>query len=68
MVKYLKGQDTSISDLEEGANIESDCEGDSPEIGRGAPKSKGERQDETRAVLITGSFAAYAIFVLCFLR
>lgn len=59
LVKYLKGQDTSISDLEEGANIESDCEGDSQEIEKDVPKVKEERKEETRAVLITGSFAAW---------
>ena len=67
MVKYLKGKDTPISDLEEGANVESDCEDNSPGTEKEAQKSKGER-NETRAVLITGSFAACAIFGLLLLK
>ena len=61
MVKYLKGKDTEVSDLEGGANIESDCEGDPPEVKKGTPKSTEAKGKKTRAVLIIGSFSAYAL-------
>ena len=55
MVKYLKGGSALVSDLEGDANIESDCEGDPTGAGDGMPK---EGKDESRAVLIAGSFSA----------
>ena len=61
MVNYVKSQNTLVKDLEGDLNIESDCESDSTEIARGTPGVKKEKE-ETRAVLITGSFAAYVHF------
>ena len=61
MVKYLKGRNVPVSDLEGGVNIESDCEGDSREVKQETSKDGGEMGDQTRAVLITGSFSAYAL-------
>ena len=64
MVKYLGGRDTPISDLEGDLNVESDCEGGLTETGSETPKIKGgEGSEETRAVLIIGSFSAYARFL-----
>ena len=56
MVKYLKGQDTLIKDPE--VEAESDCEGDSTGVGLEKLKMEDERE-ETRLVLILGSFSAY---------
>ena len=62
VVKYLKGRNVLISDLEGGVNVDSDCEGDFTGAGDGA--SNGEQnEEETRAVLITGSFSAYVRFL-----
>ena len=58
MVKYLKGKNAPINDIEGDLNVESDCEGDSTEVGTETQKLKEEKK-ETRAVLITGSFSAY---------
>ena len=59
MVKYLdvKGRHPLVKDLEGDLNVESDCEGDLLEV-RDETSEVGEEQ--TRAVLITGSFSAYA--------
>jgi len=61
VVKYLKGRNTPINDLEGDLNVESDCEGDSAGFELGTPKTE-EKEDETRAVLITGSFSACVHF------
>lgn len=61
MVKYLKGRNTPINDLEGDLNVESDCEGDSAGVELGTPKME-EKEDETRAILITGSFSACVHF------
>lgn len=58
MVKYLKGRNARISDLEGGANVNSDCEGDSAGAQDGALKKEDE---ETRAVLVAGSFSAWVL-------
>ena len=58
MVKYLKGRNTLISDVKEDLNLESDYEGDSMGVELETPKVKEEEEEETRAVLITGSFSA----------
>ena len=47
-----------MNDLEGDVNVESDCEGYS--VGTGGGKSK--KEDESCAVLITGSFSAYVRF------
>ena len=61
MVKYLKKKNTSVSDLEGGANIESDCEESSWGIKGGTQGAKEVGGEEIRAVLITGSFSAYVL-------
>ncbi|KAF9785425.1 hypothetical protein BJ322DRAFT_829340 [Thelephora terrestris] len=58
LVKYLKGETTLARDLEGDVNVESDCEEDSPGVSTGSQGAKNEKE-ETRAVLITGSFAAW---------
>ena len=63
MVKYLKGQDTLIKDPE--VEAESDCEGDSTGVGLEIPRMEDEREEETRAVLIMGSFSVYVHFLPC---
>ena len=65
MVKYLKGQNTPTNDPEVYVNVESDCEDDPTETGDGTPK---QEQEENRAVLIAGSFSAYARFRVILLR
>ena len=54
MVKYINDRNTPIYDLEGDANIESDCEDDSA----GASDEMLEKE-ESRAILIVGSFSAY---------
>jgi hypothetical protein len=63
VVKYLKGGNTLMNDLEGAVNVESDCEGDSTGTSDGTPKMKEEKGQQTRAVLITGSFSAYVHFL-----
>ena len=58
MVKYLKGRNIVINDLEGGSNVESDCEGDGTGIEPETVEMKEGEEDNTRAVLITGSFSA----------
>jgi len=64
VVKYIKGRNVPINDLEGGVNIDSDCEGNS--IGAGDETLK-EQNEETRAVLIAGSFSA-CVWFLAYLR
>ena len=59
-MKYLKGRNAPINDLEGGVNVESDCENYSTNVSGWISKEKNE---ETRAVLITGSFSAYVHFL-----
>jgi len=61
VVKYLdsKSRHPLTNDLEGDLNIESDCEGDLPEVKDETPKTKEEREEQSRAVLLTGSFSAY---------
>ena len=65
VVKYLIGRSALVSYLEQEVNIESDCEGDSPETNEETHNAKEEKdeQERVRAVLITGSFSAYALFL-----
>ena len=60
MVKYLKGRDARINELEGGVNVDSDCEGHSTGANEGGLKKEDE---ETRAVLIAGSFSACVRFL-----
>jgi hypothetical protein len=64
VVKYLERQNIPVSDLEEDVNIESDCEGDPQEAEQVTPEDGGETGDQTRVVLLTGSFSAYALLIL----
>ena len=57
MVKHLKGRDVLINDLEGDMNVESDCEGGTTGTGS-ETLGEEEKEEETRAVLITGSFSA----------
>ena len=59
MVKYLKDWNTPINDLGGGFDVDSDCEDDSTGSGDGTVK---EEDEESRAVLITGSFSACVCF------
>jgi hypothetical protein len=59
VIKYLKGGNTLINDLEGDVNVESDCEGDLTGTGDETPKAKEEKEEQIRVVLITGSFSAY---------
>jgi hypothetical protein len=68
VVKYLKGRNTLISDLKGELNLESDYEGDSTGVGLGTSKMKVEDEEETRAVLITGSFSACVHFLVSYWR
>ena len=65
MVKYLKGQNVTINDLEGDLRVESDCECDSTgvELEAQTTEEKKEELQETRAVLLTGSFSAYVRFL-----
>ena len=55
MVTYLKGRAILLNDREGGTSVDSDCESCSARIGDGGPK---EEEEESRAVLIVGSFSA----------
>jgi len=45
--------------MEEYVNVESDCEDEGGSTGADGGTLKEEENEETRAVLITGSFSAY---------
>jgi hypothetical protein len=63
VVKYFKDQSPFVNDLEGDVNVESDCEGDSPEIEDELLEEE-LKEGQTRAVLMTGSFSAYVhIFI-----
>ena len=51
-----------MDDLKGDMNVESDCEGGTSGAGPETPEVKEKKDKETRAVLITGSFLAYALF------
>ena len=57
MVKYLKGRNVPINDLEGRVNVDSDCEGDSTWAGDVTLNGE-QNEEETRAVLLAGSFSA----------
>ena len=57
MVKYLDGGSSSTSDPEKDIDVESDCDEVSDE-----PPDTNEKAEQTRVVLATGSFSAYAHF------
>ena len=55
MVKHIKCRTALMSDLAGDINLESDCDEDTPGVEYELPD---EKDEETRAVLITGSFSA----------
>lgn len=57
VVKYSKGRNPPVNDLEGDIIVESDCEGDSQETENEPPE-----EERTRAFLATGSFSAYVGF------
>jgi len=59
VVKRLKGRKPLTNDMEEYINVESDCEGEGDLAGADEGTPKEEENEETRAVLIAGSFSAY---------
>ena len=59
----MKGRNTLIRDLKGDLNLESDYESDWTGVGLETPRMKEEEEEEARAVLITGSFSAYARFL-----
>ena len=62
MVKYLKGRNVPMNDLEGGVNVDSDCEGDLTGTGGGTLNEE-QNGEETRAGLIAGSFSACVCFL-----
>ncbi|KAF9646805.1 hypothetical protein BDM02DRAFT_3118097, partial [Thelephora ganbajun] len=58
LVKHLKDRNPLMRDIEGDVNVESDCEGDSVVAENETPKTK-DKEDRSRAVLITGSFSAW---------
>ena len=61
-MRYLGGRDATINDLESALGVESDCDGDSMGVGLESLTVE-EREEETRAVFITGSFSACVRFL-----
>jgi hypothetical protein len=61
VVTNLRGRNTVINDLEGGINVDSDCEDESAGASEGTLK-KEQDEEESRAVLIVGSFSAYVRF------
>ena len=59
-MKYLKGRNTPINYLGEGANVDSDLEDYPTGVDDGTLKD--QKEEGNRAVLIAGSFSAYAHF------
>ena len=68
VVKYLIGQSALKSNSEENTNVESDCEGDPQELSEETGRAKEVKEEPVRAVLIAGSFSAYALFHSTFSR
>jgi len=64
VVKYLnfEGRHPLMNDLVGDLNVESDCEGDLPESKDEMSGTMEGKEEQTRAVLITGSFSAYVQF------
>jgi len=67
VVKYVKGRNPLINDLEGGANVDSDCEDDPIEAGDARSLKEEQGAEETRAALIVGSFSDWKslFFYLC---
>jgi len=58
VVVHLDDWNALTNHLWEDAYVDSDCEDDPSGTGDGAPRMKEEKEERTRAVLITGSFSA----------
>ena len=56
-MNHFRGRDTPANDLK------GDCEDDSTGTELETPETKEEKEEETRAVLITGSFSARVHFL-----
>jgi len=65
VVIYSEGRNTLVNYPGGDANVDSDCEDGSMEAGDGAPKTREEGGEQTRAVLTTGSFSAYVHLPSC---
>ena len=61
VVKYLEGGNLS-NGTDGDANAESDCEEGSPTVEDEPSKAGESKEEQTRAVLTTGSFSAYVHF------
>ena len=59
VVEYLGDRNPFTGDLD--ANVESDCEGDSPEAMNGFPEIERREEALLRAVLTAGSFSACVV-------
>ena len=59
VVKRLKGRKGLTNDVDESVNADSDCEGEDDSTGTDGGALKDEGNEETRAILIAGSFSAY---------
>ena len=62
MIKYFIGQSALTKYLERDIDIESDCEEDPWGASEETPDAKEEKEEQARAVLITGPFSVYAHF------
>ena len=63
VVKYLIGGSALTEYLKGDVNTESDYEGDSSGASEDTPGSRGEKEEQVRAILVTGSFSAYALLL-----
>jgi len=61
VVKCIKGRNVPVNDLEGGTNVDSDCDDDS--TGASDRVLKREQNEESRALLIAGSFSACVCFL-----
>ena len=64
MVRYLKGKNPLKSNPEEDIDIESDYEGESLQVEDELQDAGEEKEEQSRAVLVTGSFATCVHIVI----
>ena len=62
VVKCVKGRNALINNMEGDTNVDSDCESD-PTGSDGGKLKEEENEKETHAVLVAGSYSAYASFI-----
>lgn len=67
VVKYIIGRSALVKYLEGDVNIESDFEGDSPGVKEETPSAVEEKEEQVRAVLVTGSLSAYVLSLIPYL-